>query len=317
MLIMLCSESGRKNLVKTFYGAYIFIMRLYIGKSSNTLQQVRLIHAISESSYEIVLPEEEMKKYLPLKKFLGMDFLEGNSGDFDLTNWLIIDHAAPMTSIGNLKRPIIFPHSITEYCYSLWQGKRAYRYSFAGLVTEKRKLLLESWIKNNIRKQGYKFPEPNKPTIKTAINKVIGKFKLSHYLKREKIGDMSLWATDRGRTFPIKSWDIEYFKILSNSKFILCPSGDYIWSYRFFESILCGAIPIVEESCLAYQGFRFFTLRDRADGIEWREEDAIYNYGLCNDRITVPIDALDRELDKITGNINSTVNSFRNNILFA
>ena len=41
-------------------------------------------------------------------------------------------------------------------------------------------------------------------------------------------------------------FDEEYFSILSRSEFTLCPAGDAPWSMRFFEAILAGSIPIIE-----------------------------------------------------------------------
>jgi hypothetical protein len=41
--------------------------------------------------------------------------------------------------------------------------------------------------------------------------------------------------------------DEEYYKEMCGSKFVLSPTGDCPWSYRFFESILCFSIPILED----------------------------------------------------------------------
>jgi hypothetical protein len=37
-----------------------------------------------------------------------------------------------------------------------------------------------------------------------------------------------------------------YFKTMSQSKYILCPAGDSSWSFRFYETLMCKSIPIVE-----------------------------------------------------------------------
>jgi hypothetical protein len=66
----------------------------------------------------------------------------------------------------------------------------------------------------------------------------------------------------RGRDVITKVYDIEYFNQLSNSKFILCPNGDFTWTYRFFESILCGSIPIIENDHVLYKGYQYFTKKD-------------------------------------------------------
>ena len=41
--------------------------------------------------------------------------------------------------------------------------------------------------------------------------------------------------------------DEEYYRGMCGSKFTLTPTGDCPWSYRFFESILCFSIPILED----------------------------------------------------------------------
>lgn len=79
---------------------------------------------------------------------------------------------------------------------------------------------------------------------------------------------------------------------------MLCPSGDYVWSYRFFESILCGAIPVIEEYCEAYNGFRFQYMSEKASNLKWSKEDAEYNFNLCVERLTIPQRDLDNEILK-------------------
>jgi hypothetical protein len=38
----------------------------------------------------------------------------------------------------------------------------------------------------------------------------------------------------------------DYFERMCQSKFVLCPEGDAPWSFRFYETIMCKSIPIVE-----------------------------------------------------------------------
>jgi hypothetical protein len=37
-----------------------------------------------------------------------------------------------------------------------------------------------------------------------------------------------------------------YFETMCQSKFVLCPAGDTSWSFRFYETLMCKSIPIVE-----------------------------------------------------------------------
>ena len=68
--------------------------------------------------------------------------------------------------------------------------------------------------------------------------------------------------SDRGRNADTKIKDDEYFKLMGRSKFVLCPNGDFVWTYRFFEAILVSAIPIIQENCELYEGYKFFNLND-------------------------------------------------------
>jgi len=49
-----------------------------------------------------------------------------------------------------------------------------------------------------------------------------------------------------------------YFETLSRSKFSLCPAGDNKWSWRFYETLMCESIPIVET--------RHHTYRTKSEG---------------------------------------------------
>lgn len=43
-------------------------------------------------------------------------------------------------------------------------------------------------------------------------------------------------------------FDRSYFTLMAKSLFVLCPAGDAPWSMRFYEALMCKAIPIVEKS---------------------------------------------------------------------
>lgn len=45
--------------------------------------------------------------------------------------------------------------------------------------------------------------------------------------------------TNNGRIIPKNYFDGEYYGVLCNSKFTLCPRGDFNWTYRFLEAIMC------------------------------------------------------------------------------
>jgi Exostosin family len=243
-----------------------------------------------------VIPESEISKFSILKDKFGVSFSSNDRGAIDITNQCLVSHSNPLTSVGNLSRPLIFPSTITKYCRSIWANHRRFHYSFQGLVTNKREIVIGGWLRKNISQQ-CKLPNPNS-RFNRFRKKILPQVGLDYTIKK-KIGDFLFWSSDRGRKFPIKAWDEEYFKVLSNSQYVLCPSGDYTWSYRFFESILCGAIPIVEKECEAYEGFKFFFFEDDARTLKWSLEDAEYNYELCVEKLTVPKVALNEEIKKL------------------
>ena len=87
--------------------------------------------------------------------------------------------------------------------------------------------------------------------------------------------------------------------MLADSEAVLCPSGDYVWSYRFFEACLCGAMPLVEQASPLYDGFRYRLMADVRDNRPWSAGDSEHNYRVCVERIVVPVEALDRELARL------------------
>jgi len=132
--------------------------------------------------------------------------------------------------------------------------------------------------------------------LKLKVEQKLGAQKIPRAAKF-RYDDIVFWSSERGRNFPIKAWDDDYFRLLATSEFVLCPSGDYIWTYRFFEATMCGAIPIIENYCSAYDGFRFRTIDELLSTMKWSREDAEYNYNLCRSRLTVPIDLLQKEIE--------------------
>jgi hypothetical protein len=68
--------------------------------------------------------------------------------------------------------------------------------------------------------------------------------------------------SDRGRRKEVKRRDESYFNLMSKSKFVLCPNGDFVWTYRFFEAIIFKAIPIIQNFHSLYNDYKFYTLNN-------------------------------------------------------
>jgi hypothetical protein len=258
------------------------------------IQQIRCTHALAESAFAIAVPADELEKFSVLRDTFGLELATATGADPSLTPFVTIDHRTPATSVGAVVRPLIFPRAIVVHCRTLWPATRAHRYSFAGLVTDSRRALLETWLAGGA---------PALPAL--AARTTLGDFLRRQIIRwrgadrPRRIGDVTVWSSERGRRFPTKAWDQDYYRMLADSQSVLCPSGDYVWSYRFFEACLCGALPIVEEASPLYEGFRYGLMTEpRTDG-PWSAADAEHNYRTCVERIVVPVEELDRELARL------------------
>ena len=70
-----------------------------------------------------------------------------------------------------------------------------------------------------------------------------------------------------------------YFDTMCKSKFILCPAGDAPWSFRFYETLMCRSLPIVETKHHTFRtnvesglGYRYL-LYNNIDKIRFVEND--------------------------------------------
>lgn len=89
----------------------------------------------------------------------------------------------------------------------------------------------------------------------------IGKYTpFRKWTKAYKSDDSYIKFTDSGRQHSKGFFDRDYYQIMCNSEFTLCPKGDYLWTYRFYEAIICSSIPIVEEDGIepSMSGFAYF-----------------------------------------------------------
>jgi hypothetical protein len=258
------------------------------------IQQIRLVHAVAESGFEIAIAADQLDKFSILRERFGLHLAAARPDDPSLTPFVTIDHRTPSTAIGAVVRPLIFPRAIVEHCRTLWPAARAHRYSFAGLLTDSRRALLEGWMAG--RADG-----GSGLTAQTTFGDFVRRqlIRWRGADRQRRIGDVTVWSSERGRRFPTKAWDEEYFRMLAASEHVLCPSGDYQWSYRFFEACLCGAVPIVEQASSLYDGFRYRLMTDARDAAPWSAADAEHNYRWCAARIVVPVDELDRELARL------------------
>jgi len=257
------------------------------------LQEIRLAHAVAESGYEVAVESDDQIKFKQLENVFGMHF-PLQKEVVPLITDIEIRHkgSEPQTRIGHLTRSLILPHGMLDHCRSLWTDVRTIDYCFLGLVTAARKRWLSIMLRNRV--SGF-WGWLSKLKLQVTVNNILAKLGVSS-------GYIVVTATTRGRNFPVKSWDEEYYTYMASSKFVLCPSGDAgcPWTYRFFEAMLCGAIPIVETETPAYKPFYYLTKNDQQTDFLYSKEKAKANFELCRKLLTVPKDQLLEELKRLT-----------------
>lgn len=73
----------------------------------------------------------------------------------------------------------------------------------------------------------------------------LGDFDKSHmklgYAPKEQNRNQS-----RNVQYRVVKENIFYFETMCQSKYVLCPAGDAPWSFRFYETLMCKSLPIVE-----------------------------------------------------------------------
>lgn len=275
-----------------------------IDLKQNTIQAIRMISAISESDYQVHVKEEDYQIFEYLQNFFDIKVKSGLV-NHQMLNEVSIDHDAPSCTIGSITKPLIFPKSVFNFCRSKWKTERNFTYYFSGLLTEKRLVVLQDWISSH-----YKHNSVRKD-LDLLLIKLIGRY-VQYRTKLDKKGvsckyevaigkgeQLCLAASTIGRHFPEKSWDDNYFNQISNAKFVLCPNGDFIWTYRFLEAIMCGAIPIVESEAEMYCGFHYYKMGDQTSEYVYDRELVNENFDLALNRFSISTEKLNQEIENL------------------
>ena len=75
---------------------------------------------------------------------------------------------------------------------------------------------------------------------------------------------------------------------MSLSKFVICPVGGCPWSYRFFEAIMCFAIPIMEKDTTD-KYCKDYTYFEVGDTYIYSHDVALKNYTIFLEKNGVPL----------------------------
>ena len=261
------------------------------------LQTLRLVQAVSEAGFRICVAPADEVKVVRLKNVFGLDYKVGLT-DAARVAGLYVDHMTPVTRVGSIERPLIMPRAVFSHCRERWPERRDVDVSFAGILTETRRAALNDWLRLSGLEQ---LSMPQEPGIfRRLLRKAARKLNISvgDYVGTENV---KLYLSDQGRLFPRKSWNTAYYDLLLRSKFVLCPSGDFknngvAWTYRFFEAAICGAIPVIEDSCAAYEGYRVRFMSEAIGSLDWSRADAEHNFALARERLTLDSGTLRAEV---------------------
>lgn len=237
----------------------------------NYIQNIRFVLSLAEIGITMVVDDKwkGVFRYLE-KQFMINTNVNSSSKNEHVVNAIdccAFDHQRPFIKIFQIEKPLILPKIMLEKCRAGWTNEPSYYLSFRGLLTSERKQSLNPILKN--------ISKISLDSINVKVQRMFLK-NIKHYDAESSI---LIEENKKGRTFPVKAWDSDYFGVMQNSKFVLCPNGDFVWTYRFFEAIMCGSIPIVEETCEIYNGFTFFTFSDLENRkIEFSPEIREKNY---------------------------------------
>lgn len=279
------------------------------------IQSLRLLHALLECDGDVRVHPRDYPKLTKLEEVFGLSVSDEIEGVPVLPEVEVDHDGRPMTRLGRITRPLIFAHGMVERCRSLWARDRSVRACFVGRLHRDRRRVLRQWMHRQFPEVEVELPSQAAVDRRVELRKTVrhcarrllrGPLRsLRRYVgvppaeRRTTCRNVVFVTSDRGWRHPTKAWDASYFQRLANAKYVLCPDGKFVWTYRFFEAALCGAIPIIQNRCDLYDGFRFYTMDDLLDNLEWRFEDARHNFKLCRERCTVSLDRLNTEIHRL------------------
>ena len=246
------------------------------------LQQWRMLQALAESDFSFSIPSQQRENVRFLQQFFDVKL--SFADDIDVAGHILqLDTFKPWCEIAGIRRTLIYPHQILRHCRGLWASKRSIHYGFAGFAHSTRHQVLDEW---HLRWFG-----------RSLVPKLLRQSDdLSKLLHDESLSTVAVVYSKAGRRFPGKVWDDAYYDFLANSTVTLCPDGEEIWTYRFFEAMLCGSVPVVQSDCEVYQGFKYGFLADDPSTIDCSAEVVLHNFRLCRDRLTIPLIHLNEAL---------------------
>ena len=242
---------------------------------SRNLQTLRAAISIAEAGNILCVQNDDSDILQYLEDYFHFTWEVGSAEIAPL----VIDHQAPCTSLGDVSRPLLFPHEMVASCAEAWADARGIRIGFTGLMTRERRSTFRQWIRHANKATKAKW------THESRIMSRMWRFNLGN-------AGVEINATKAGRTWPSKAWDENYYRRMGSTQFALCPSGDFSWTYRVFEAALCGAIPIVETQLPLYQSLMTVPWNADITQLSWDPAVAEHNRRVATQMVTVDHETL-------------------------
>lgn len=79
--------------------------------------------------------------------------------------------------------------------------------------------------------------------------------------------------------------DLDYYQAMASSNFTLCPGGDNPWSMRFYEAILAGSIPILNDEDLSSPEVYVQCMRELGYKYLRPADELVYSQEWVNDNL--------------------------------
>jgi len=285
--------------------------RIRLNVSFDKIQMIRFVGALLEADFDFDFPSESKVILDHLSHHFNIKY-SINTDDLPVIEDISITHEEqPMCKIGSLSKPLVYPKEMLDKCKAKWNGQRSIKFSFTGLMTPNRKRCLDEWVSLHFYQQNI-----DKNKIKVSKNSRKDKLlNMLHFFDNRANGKvvfknigLQIFTSSQGRQFPIKVWDEEYYDTLAKTQFVLCPDGDFTWTYRFFEAIICGAIPVVENPCSLYGGFEYFSMKDPIEKLFYSQEIAERNFHRVESKFAFKKVDLNNQISSL---INSSTQDFR------